>query len=282
MEYITLRNGVKLPMIGFGTYPLKGKDLRKNILMANNIGYSLFDSAFLYQNEQDIGDCITDGILDRREVILTSKIQGLQYTGRRRYLYLDKISVDKAYRKACGKFNTDYLDIYLLHSPFKGYTKAYEELIRLYEQNKVKVIGVSNFNENELDALYRECGEYPMINQIELHPYNTMKSIVAYCKEHEIQVEAYSPFGRGNIVGEILNNPNLQEIAVSHGKTVGQVVLRWIVQQGIITIPRSTNEERMKQNLDVFDFTLSEDEMKYIDSLNQNKGFGSHFQNKNV
>lgn len=280
MEYVTLRNGVKLPMIGFGTYPLKGDELRNTLQKAYNSGYSLFDSAFLYQNEQDIGNCIACGILDRSKVILTSKIQGIQFMGRRRFLYLDKVSVAKAYRKACCKFHTDYLDIYLLHSPFKGYAKAYKELIQLYKQNKVKVTGVSNFNENELDALYRECGEYPMINQIELHPYNTMKSIVDYCKEHEIQVEAYSPFGRGNLVGEILNNPRLQKIAANYGKTVGQVVLRWIVQQGIVTIPRSTNEGRMKQNIDVFDFALTEGEMQYIDSLNQNKGFGAHFKNK--
>lgn len=280
MEYVTLRNGVKLPMIGFGTYPLKGDELRNTLQKAYNSGYSLFDSAFLYQNEQDIGGCIADGLLDREKVVLTSKMQGWQYTGHRRYLYLDKAPVKKIYNKACRKFHIDHLDIFLLHSPFNGCANAYKELIQLYKQNKVKVIGVSNFNENELDALYRECGEYPMINQIELHPYNTMKSIVAYCKEHGIQVEAYSPFGRGNFVGEILNNSQLQEMATAHGKTVGQVVLRWIVQQGIVTIPRSTNEERMKQNLDVFDFALTEGEMQYIDSLNQNKGYGAHFQNK--
>lgn len=280
MEYVTLRNGVKLPMIGFGTYPLKSDELRNTLQKAYNNGYSLFDSAFLYQNEQDIGSCIADGLLDRDKVVLTSKMQGWQYTGHRRYLYLDKASVKKLYHKACQKFHTDHLDIFLLHSPFNGCAKAYKELIQLNKQNKVKVIGVSNFNEKELDALYHECGEYPIINQIELHPYNTMKSIVAYCREHDIQVEAYSPFGRGNLVGEILNNSRLKEIAAAHGKTVGQVVLRWIVQQGIVTIPRSTNEERMKQNLDVFDFALTEGEMLYIDSLNQNKGFGAHFQNK--
>lgn len=280
MEFVTLRNGIKLPMIGFGTYPLKGEELKATLQKAFNIGYSLFDSAHLYQNEQDIGECIASGILNREKVLLTSKMQGVQYTGHRKFLYLDGASVSKIYRRACQKFHTDHLDIFLLHSPFNAYEKAYKELIQLYKKNKVNVIGVSNFNEREMDALYRECGEYPMINQIEFHPYNTMKGIVAYCKEHEIQVEAYSPFGRGNLVSEILNNHKLQEIATAHNKTVGQVVLRWIVQQGIITIPRSTNEERMKQNLDVFDFVLTDDEMLYIDSLNQNKGFGAHFQNK--
>ena len=280
MEFVALRNGYKIPMVGFGTYPLKGEELKNTINTASNVGYTLFDSAFLYQNEQDIGDCVAKGVLKRENIVLTSKIQGIQYIGHRRYLYLDKISVAKAYRMACRKFQTDHLDIYLLHSPFKGYTKAYKELIQLYEKHKVNVIGVSNFDIQELEALYRECGEYPMINQIELHPYNTMKDIVAFCKERNIQVEAYSPFGRGNLVSDIMNNPRLKEIAAEHGKTVGQVVLRWIVQQGIVTIPRSTNPNRMRQNLDVFDFSLTEKEMLYVDSLNQNKGFGAHFQNK--
>ena len=280
MEFVTLRNGIKLPMIGFGTYPLKGEELKATFQKAFISGYSLFDSAHLYQNEQDIGKCIASGILDREKVLLTSKMQGVQYTGHRKFLYLDGASVSKIYRRACQKFQTGHLDIFLLHSPFNACAKAYKELMQLYKQNKVKVIGVSNFNEQELDALYRECGEFPMINQIELHPFNSMKGLVAYSKEHEIQVEAYSPFGRGNLVGEILNNPKLHEIATAHGKTVGQVVLRWIVQQGIITIPRSTNGERMKQNLDVFYFVLTDAEMLYIDSLNQNKGFGAHFQNR--
>lgn len=278
MEYVTLRNGFKLPMIGFGTFPLKGEQLEDALRLTSEAGYSLYDSAHLYKNEQDIGLCLKKGIINRENVILTSKVQGLQFSGRRRWLYLDKISVEKAYRMSCQKFGVDNLDIYLLHSPSRRYVKAYKELIQLYNENKVRVIGVSNFDVSELETLYNGCGEYPMINQIELHPYNTMQDIVAFCKEHNIQVEAYSPFGRGNIVSEIMGNSQLNEIAKNHDKTVGQVVLRWIVQQGIVTIPRSTNAERIKQNLDVFNFSLSDSEMQYIFSLNQDKGFGRHFQ----
>ena len=278
MEYVTLRNGFKLPMIGFGTFPLKGEQLENALRLTSEAGYRLYDSAHLYKNEQDIGQCLKKGIINRENVILTSKVQGLQFSGRRRWLYLDKITVSKAYRMSCRKFGLDSLDIYLLHSPSKGYIKAYKELMQLYDEHKVKVIGVSNFDVQQLESLYQGCGEYPMINQIELHPYNTMQDIVAFCKEHNIQVEAYSPFGRGNIVSEIMENPQLNEIAKTHNKTVGQVVLRWIVQQGIVTIPRSTNVERIKQNLDVFNFSLSDSEMQYIFSLNQDKGFGRHFQ----
>lgn len=280
MEFATLRNGVKIPMVGFGTYPLKGTELRDVLFMTYKAGYLLYDSAFLYKNEGDIGRCIKEGILNRDNVLLTSKLQGLQYVGRKRYFYLDRMSVKKAYKRSCKRFNTEYLDIYLLHSPFEGYVSAYKELLLLYKEGKVKAVGVSNFDEQQLEKLYNECGEYPMINQIELHPFNTMKSIVEYCKNHDIQVEAYSPFGRGNLVSEIMNNHRLKEIATIHNKSVGQIVLRWIVQQNIIVIPRSTNLERIKQNIDIFDFSLSDQEMQYIDSLNQNKGFGKHFQNK--
>lgn len=278
MEYATLWNGFKLPMIGFGTFPLRGKELETVLGMTACAGYQLYDSAFLYKNEADIGACISKGILRREEIVLTSKLQGIQYLGRRRWLYLDRVSVKSAYRKACDRFCTNHLDLYLLHSPFKGYARAYKELIQLHQKGKVHAIGVSNFNVQELQSLYSECGEYPMLNQIELHPYNTMKEIVTFCREHAIQVEAYSPFGRGNLVSELLNNPQLRKIADKHGKTVGQVVLRWIVQQGIIAIPRSTNAGRIRQNLQVFDFVLEESEMAYIDSLNQNKGYGAHFR----
>lgn len=280
MEYVTLRNGFKLPMIGFGTYPLKGKQLEDTLKLAVDAGYELYDSAHLYKNEQDIGNCLKKGILNRENIILTSKVQGVQFSGRRRWLYLDKISVAKAYRMSCRKFGVDSIDVYLLHSPSRGYVKAYKELMQLYTEKKVKAIGVSNFNIKELESLYQECGEYPLINQIEVHPYNTMSEIVEFCKKHDIQAEAYSPFGRGNIVSEIMNNSQLKEIASAHGKMVGQVVLRWIVQQNIITIPRSTNAERMKQNLDVFDFTLADDEMQYVFSLNRDYGYGHHFQHK--
>ena len=280
MEYVTLRSGLRLPMIGFGTFPLRGEELKAVLRLTAEAGYELYDSAFLYKNEADIGACLKEGILRRESVVLTSKIQGIQYTGRRRWLHLDRVSVRKAYRLACRKFATESLDLYLLHSPFDGYTKAYKELIDLYQVGGVKAIGVSNFDVQQLRALYEACGEYPMLNQIELHPFNAMEEIVGFCQEHDIQVEAYSPFGRGNLVGAIMGNERLKEIGAAHGKTVGQVVLRWIVQQGIVTIPRSTNAGRIRQNLEVFDFALSNREMAYIDSLNQDKSYGRHFQHQ--
>ena len=277
MEYVHLSNGVSIPQIGFGTYPLKGENLKSALSSAKNAGYVLFDTAYLYKNEKEIGEFLANSNVDRNSVFLTSKLQGIQYIGRKRFLYLDKVSVQKAYKHSCKRLHTDYLDLYMLHSPFTGYCQAYRELINLYEAGKVRAIGVSNFNVEELSGLRQNCGIFPLINQIEIHPFNSQKRIIEFCKENNIQVEAYSPFGRGEILNEIMNNGILKNIANVHNKTVGQVVLRWIVQQGVIAIPRSSNCERQKENLDVFDFELTTEEMSLIDSLNQDRGLGKHF-----
>ncbi len=278
MEYRTLSNGVKIPMIGMETFPLVGEQLVDVLKLANNAGYELYDTAHVYNNEGDIGVAIRNGCLDRKKALITSKICITQYLGRRRYLHLDKQSVAKAYKHSCKLLGVDSLDIFLLHSPFNRYSQAYKELISLYETGRVKAIGVSNFGTKQLDALYKETGIFPMINQIEIHPYNTMEDIIRYCKDRNIQVEAYSPFGRGAIIPDIMNNARLIEIAQQHNKSVGQVVLRWLVQQDIVTIARSSNPSRIKENLDIFDFALTDDQMTFISSMNQNKGFGKHFQ----
>lgn len=153
-------------------------------------------------------------------------------------------------------------------------------MIDLYENGKVKAIGVCNFDNDELKKLHNACGQYPMVNQTEISPVNSFKNIIHFCQDQEIQVEAYSPFGRGNIVQELMSNKMLQEIAHYHRKTVGQVVLRWIVQQGIVVIPRSTNEQRLNDNLNLFDFVLDDAEMEAIDSMNENRVYGVNQVNK--
>ena len=152
--------------------------------------------------------------------------------------------------------------------------------MNLYKQGRVKVIGVSNFNEDELLQLYDQCGEFPMINQTEISPYNTQENLVRFCQEHNILVEAYSPFGRGNIVQSLLSNEILVNIANKYKRTVGQIVLRWIVQRGIVVIARSTNRGRMLDNVNIFDFTLSEEDMCSVASLNSNLVYGVNQINK--
>lgn len=278
MEYKVLPNQLKIPMIGMGTYPLKGRHLIDVLKFAGSAGYELYDTAHMYGNEGDIGFAIQNNILDRNKILITSKICATQYLGHRRYLHLDKQSVSRAYKNSCKLLGVDSIDIFLLHSPFKYNTKAYQELISLYDKGKVKAIGVSNFNQEQLDTLYKEVGGIPMINQIEIHPYNTMEDIIQYCNDRGIVVEAYSPFGRGNILPEIMNNETLIQFAQQHNKSVGQIILRWLVQQDIITVVRSSNPKRIQENLEIFDFSLTDEQMKYISSLNQNKGYGKHFQ----
>lgn len=274
MEYVTLNNGVKMPMVGLGTFPLQGDLLKKSLSIAYKAGGRLIDTASGYHNENDIGDLIRESVLDRKDIFITSKVHSNILTGTRRRLYLNKKSLKRAYKNSCDRLNVNYVDLYLIHQPFKGCIKAYRKLMKLNEKGRVRAIGVSNFDIQELEILHDKLGVYPMVNQTEISPYNSQKELIAYCKLHNIQVEAYSPFGRGNLVNELMNNQLLVSIAKNHNKTVGQVVLRWIVQQGVVVIARSTNEERIRQNIDIFDFSLTDDEMGMVDSLNKNIVFG--------
>ena len=282
MEYATLNNGVKMPMVGLGTFPLVGNKLIETVKMAKELGYELFDTAGAYDNETDL--CIGLELNKKSEQLnktfISSKVNWLQLRGRLRYLFLNRETIKSAYKHSCKRLGVDKLDLFLLHQPFDGFCEAYKEMINLYEQGKVRAIGVCNFDNDELKKLYASCGQYPMINQTEISPRNSFKDIIHFCQDNGIQVEAYSPFGRGNLVEELMNDKELLEIGKNHNKTVGQIVLRWIVQQNIIVIPRSTNYDRLKQNLDIFDFELTNEEMNIIDNMNQNRVFGVNQVNK--
>ena len=280
MEYAKLSNGLKMPYVGLGTFPLNGEKLTDTIRLACGLGYQLFDTAGAYENESVLGDALHRYSHDREELFISSKVNWLQLKGRRRYLYLNRETVKSAYRHSCERLGVDQLDLFLLHQPFEGYCEAYLELMHLYDAQKVRAIGVCNCDIDELKKLHTRCGVWPMVNQTEISPVNTFKDIIFFCQDNDIQVEAYSPFGRGNIVSELVNNPILKEIALTHNRTVGQIVLRWIVQQGIVVIPRSTNEQRLKDNMDVFDFNLDDSEMSSIDSMNENRVYGVNQINK--
>lgn len=280
MEYVTLNNGVKMPKVGLGTYPLCGETLVNTVKDAINVGYNLFDTAGAYNNEKDLGRALNKYKKTSDNIFITSKVNWIQLRGRARYLFLNRETIKSAYKHSCERLGVESLDLFLLHQPFDGYCEAYKEMINLYEQGKVKAIGVCNFDNDELKKLYASCGQYPMVNQTEISPRNSFKDIIHFCQEREIQVEAYSPFGRGNLVTDLMNNKELLLIGQNHNKTIGQVVLRWIVQQNIVVIPRSTNYDRLKQNLDVFDFELTHEEMNIIDNMNQNRVFGVNQVNK--
>lgn len=280
MKYVTLNNGVKMPMVGLGTYPLSGDTLVNTVKDAINVGYNLFDTAGAYNNEKDLGRALNKYKKTSDNIFITSKVNWIQLRGRARYLFLNRETIKSAYKHSCKRLGVESLDLFLLHQPFDGYCEAYKEMINLYEQGKVKAIGVCNFDNDELKKLYASCGQYPMVNQTEISPRNSFKDIIHFCQDNGIQVEAYSPFGRGNLVTDLMNNKELLLIGQNHNKTIGQVVLRWIVQQNIVVIPRSTNYDRLKQNLDIFDFELTNEEMNIIDNMNQNRVFGVNQINK--
>lgn len=273
MEYITLRNGIKMPILGFGTYPLKGDMLTKTVEYSYGVGCSLYDTANLYQNERDLGRTIKELSLDRNTLFLTSKIDSSIFNGRKRYFYLDKKNVFKVYRESCKKADIDYWDLYLLHSPFDNYLKAYEQLLSLYEKGKVKSIGVCNFDISKLEIINQEFGEYPMVNQIELHPFNQQQTMQSFCKEHNIQIECYSPFTSGKAIEELLENVILVEIAKKYRKNVFQIILRWITLLNVVVVPRSSTKQHIEDNFNIFDFKLTEDEMELIKTINRKESF---------
>ena len=280
MQYFEFENGIKIPMVGLGTYPLKGDVLSATIKDAVDCGYELFDTAVSYHNEQEIGLLIKEGVLVADRIFITSKVDVNYLKGRKRYLYLNGKSIKKSYQITCNNLNVQKIGAYLLHMPFDGCSKYYNDLIRLYDEGKVNVIGVSNFDIRELKELYKKCGHWPMMNQTEISPYNTQKELIQFCQDNGILVQAYSPFGRGNLVQEIMNEKILLSIADAHGKSVGQIVLRFIVQQGVAVVARSTNHNRLLENISLFDFELTSDEMLSIFSLNRNAVFGLNQINK--
>ena len=287
MEYIALSNGISIPKVGFGTYPLKGNVLREALNEASVNGYGLVDTAVGYGNNADIGDLEKADNSVLKDALISTKIDALTlrrfiFSGPlRRFAGYKQLSflitpniIDKAIRQSFSDLHR--IDIMLLHAPYNGCLKVYDAISNLYLQNRIKAYGVSNFDVNELKLLYRERGEYPMINQTEISPYNSQKQLVEFCCEHNIVVEAYSPFGRGQLVGEFMQNPVLKEVASHYNKSVGQIILRWIVQQGMVAIVRSQNPQRIKENVEIFDFALSDTDMLAVDHLNKDLVLGAN------
>lgn len=265
---ITLNNGVKMPSLGLGVFRVEdSSELINAVKVAIKNGYRSIDGASIYGNEEAMGEGIKQGIkeagISREDLFITSKVWTADLG------YEETIA---AYEESLKKLGVEYLDLYLIHWPVEGkYKKAWKALEHLYKEGRVKAIGVSNFQVHHLQDLLRDAKVKPVINQVELHPYLSQKEVREFCMKNDIQVEAWSPLMAGN---GLLENEVLKEIAKKHNKTVAQVVLRWDLQSGIITIPKSTNEGRLKENIDVFDFNLDKDDMVKIDSLNKDLRVG--------
>jgi len=263
----TLHNGVKMPWFGLGVFKVEeGPELVNAVKVAIKHGYRSIDTAAIYENEEGVGQGIREGLkeagISREDLFVTSKVWNAD---------LGYESTIAAYEKSLKKLGLEYLDLYLIHWPVEGkYKEAWRALETLYKEGKVKAIGVSNFQIHHLKDLMEDAEVKPMVNQVECHPRLTQKEVQAFCKEQGIQLEAWSPL----MQGELLDNDVLQAIATKHGKSVAQVILRWDLQNGIVTIPKSTKEHRIVENSSVFDFELTEEEMNQIDGLNQNHRVG--------
>ena len=258
-----LNNGVEMPWFGLGVFKVEeGPELVEAVKSAIKAGYRSIDTAAIYGNEKAVGEGIRAGIeatgISREELFITSKVWNADQG------YEETIA---AYEESLKKLELDYLDLYLVHWPVEGkYKDTWRALETLYKEDRVRAIGVSNFQIHHLQDVMKDAEIKPMINQVEYHPRLTQKELQAFCKEQGIQMEAWSPL----MQGQLLDNETLQAIAEKHGKTTAQVILRWDLQNGIITIPKSTKEHRIIANADVFNFELTKEDMETIDALNEN------------
>lgn len=266
-DTVTLNNGVNMPWLGLGVFKVaEGSELVQAVASAVKHGYRSIDTAAIYENEKSVGEGIREAIREhsirREDLFVTSKVWNAD---------LGYESTLAAYETSLQKLGLDYLDLYLIHWPVQGkYKEAWRALETLYKAGRVKAIGVSNFQVHHLKDLMKDAEIKPAVNQVEFHPRLTQQELRDFCKEQGIQLEAWSPL----MQGQLLDNPDLQELAAKYGKSVAQVILRWDLQHGVITIPKSTKEKRIIENADLFDFELSADDMNRIDRLNQDLRVG--------
>ncbi|GAA4838786.1 aldo/keto reductase YtbE [Paenibacillus vulneris] len=266
-DTVTLNNGVNMPWLGLGVFKVaEGSELVQAVASAVKHGYRSIDTAAIYENEKSVGEGIREAIREhsirREDLFITSKVWNAD---------LGYESTLAAYETSLRKLGLDYLDLYLIHWPVQGkYKEAWRALETLYKSGRVKAIGVSNFQVHHLKDLMKDAEIKPAVNQVEFHPRLTQQELRDFCKEQGIQLEAWSPL----MQGQLLDHPDLQELAAKYGKSVAQVILRWDLQHGVITIPKSTKEQRIIENADLFDFELSADDMNRIDRLNQDLRVG--------
>lgn len=266
MNYVTLENGVKMPQLGYGVYQVTKEECERCVLDALKVGYRLFDTAQSYFNEEEVGNAIVKSGVSREEIFLTSKV------------WIDHYGYEecrKSVLESLRKLKTDYIDLMLLHQPFSDYYGAYRALEDLYDEGKIKAIGISNFYPDRMVDLASFTRIKPMINQIEIHPYHQQVFSKEWHDKYGVQLEAWAPFGEGR--KNMFELSELKEIGDKYGKTVAQVILRWHLQRGIVVIPKSTHLERMKENFNVFDFELAQEDMDAISKLEKNESsFFSH------
>ena len=268
MEYVTLNNGLKMPAVGFGVFQITDhNECVRVVLDAIESGYRLIDTAQSYGNEEAVGEAIAKISVPREELFITTKVWISHYGYEE-----TKASIEDSLKK----MNLDYIDLVLLHQPFKDYHSAYKALVDLYKEGKIKAIGVSNFYPDRLVDLCLDTDVIPAVNQVEVNPFHQQDLALQYNKKYGVQLEAWAPFAEGK--NGIFTNETLMEIGKKYHKSVGQVILRWLVQRGIVPLAKTVRKERMEENINIFDFELSQEDMDMISHLNQDtSSFFSHY-----
>ena len=260
MKETRLNNGVMMPAIGFGVFQIPAEDTERVVSEAFETGYRMIDTAASYFNEEQVGNAIRHSGLKREEVFVTTKLWVQDYE------YDDAL---RAFDKSMKLLGLDYIDLYLLHKPYGNYYAAWRACERLYKEGLIRAIGVTSFSNERLQDLFLHNEIKPAVNQLETHPFFQQQAANAFLQKEAIQHEAWAPFAEGK--NDIWNNPVLKTIANKHGRTVGQVVLRWLNQRNVVVIPKTVHKERMVENFNVLDFTLTEKEMDAIATLETGK-----------
>lgn len=266
---------LEVSQVGLGTFPLKGEVLETTMDYAINNGYTLIDTAYKYKNETEIGSFLAAGNVHEKPIIVQTKFSVTQLSYKK-FLWMKygRKTTKDAIVGSMNRLQKECLDIYLLHSPSKGYVDYYGDLIKYREQGMVKVIGVCKFDEQQMKDIKNAYGEYPSINQIEVHPYYTNKRVIEFCKDNGIAIEARSLFTHGDALKEMMQSEVLQKIAKEYNKSIPQIIIRWAVQQGLVALVKSKTPSHIKENVDVFDFCLTEKQMSSIDYMNRDKSYG--------
>lgn len=260
-----LNTGQSIPLVGLGTWGIKSDDLVNVIPTALDLGYRHIDTARKYFNEEGVGLGIKKSGLPREDIFVTTKLW-----------ITDFLRTKNAFEASLERLGLDYVDLYLIHWPFPFWTKAWQELERIHKSGRAKSIGVSNFSIKDLETMRKRYAIVPAVNQIEFSPFFYKKDLIEYCQDQNIIVEAYSPLTRGYR----LDDPKIKGLALKYQKTVPQIILRWCLQHGLAVLPKSTNPEHLKSNLDLFNFEISAEDFAYLNSLNENYSALSVFWSK--
>ena len=259
MEYVTLNNGVKMPMAGIGTFLLTPDEAENSVAHALKDGYRLIDTANAYVNEKAVGRAMKKSGIDRSEIFLETKLWPSFY------------EQEDAVEKTLERLDTDYIDLLLIHQPAGNYLAGYRQMEKAYKEGKVKAIGLSNFNKEQIQEILDKCEVKPAVLQTEVHPYDQEKDLKEFLAKSDIVIQAWYPLGHGDAA--LLQEPVFAKLGEKYKKSPAQIILRWHIQDGNIVIPGSKNPDHIRDNFDLFDFALTEDEMAQIGAMNKNKRY---------